>query len=221
MNKDQFQDKYDEIFQEMKDEKMNWNFEDFLKKAESEETTPVIPITETKRPSVPKIFWMAASIVLLFGIFFGIRNWNSGSDIENQNVLVKNRIQQQKDDIIKDNNFAYQDPQDSISGKTRNSIIEDSVTGEVSNPEKVMNQIVPQRGRLTKTGKQKYAENSTKIKNQNATPMYEDNFVIVNGHKIKNEEEAINVAKYSFQILSQNVSKTVASSVVQEYPTDN
>ena len=36
MNKDKFQDKYNEIFQEMKEEKMNWNFErygDFIGKA--------------------------------------------------------------------------------------------------------------------------------------------------------------------------------------------
>lgn len=221
MSKDQFQDRYNEIFQEMKDEKMNWNFEDFLKKTESEETAPIIPIGETKKPGVPKLFWMAASIVLLFGIFFGIRNWKSQSDIENQNTLVQNQIRQQKGDIIKENNFAFQDPQDSISGKSTHSFIEDSLTNEVSSPEKVMNQIAPKRGRLLKTGKQKYAENAPKIQKQNAKETYEDNYVIVNGYKIKNEEEAINVAKYSFQMLSENVSKSVASSVVQEYPTDN
>ena len=32
MNKDKFQDKYNEIFQEIKEEKMDWNFEDFLAK---------------------------------------------------------------------------------------------------------------------------------------------------------------------------------------------
>ena len=34
MNKDSFQDKYQEIFQEMKEEKMNWNFDDFLAQTE-------------------------------------------------------------------------------------------------------------------------------------------------------------------------------------------
>jgi chromatin segregation and condensation protein Rec8/ScpA/Scc1 (kleisin family) len=35
--KRQFQDKYDEIFQNLKEEKMNWDFDDFLKKAEGNE----------------------------------------------------------------------------------------------------------------------------------------------------------------------------------------
>jgi hypothetical protein len=37
MSNDKFQDKYDEIFQNLKEEKMNWDFEDFLKKAEGKE----------------------------------------------------------------------------------------------------------------------------------------------------------------------------------------
>jgi len=217
MSKDKFQDKYDEIFQEMKEEKMNWNFEDFLKKAESEKETPIIPISGNKKPTVPKIFWMAASITLLFGIFFGISKWNSDSGIEDQNTLVQNNIRNQKNDILKNNNVAYHDPSDSLKSKN-SSIMMDSLTNEVSNPEKVMNQIVPKRGRLQKVTKERLAYQQN---NKNSTPEYEDNFVIVNGHKIKNEEEAINVAKYSFQILSDNVAKTIASSVVQENPNEN
>ncbi|WP_449400548.1 hypothetical protein [Chryseobacterium wanjuense] len=34
MSNDKFQNKYDEIFQSIKEEKMDWDFEDFLKKAE-------------------------------------------------------------------------------------------------------------------------------------------------------------------------------------------
>lgn len=219
MSKDQFQDKYDEIFQEMKDEKMNWNFEDFLKNAESEET-PIIKIEKKAKPTFPKIFWMAASVVLFFGLFFGIRNWSNQPDLENRNSLVENQIRKQRNGIIKENNFAIQNPQDSLNVKS-NNLAEDSATNQVSNPEKVMNQIVPKRGRLNKKTKVRYAENSTKNKNQDFDEKYEDNFVIVNGHKITNEKEAINVTKYSFQILSENVSKTIASSVVQENPIDN
>ena len=42
------------------------------------------------------------------------------------------------------------------------------------------------------------------------TAGYESNYVIINGQKIENEQEAIDLAKYSLQILSENVSKTVA-----------
>ena len=222
MNNDKFQDKYNEIFQEMKDEKMNWDFEDFLKKTENKTEnpeTPIIPITSAKKPIIPRNFWMAASIVLLFGIFFGIKNWNTNSDLENQNTLVQNQVKNQKNDILQGNDMAYQDPQDSLKTNA-NPMLTDSLQNEVSNPEKVMEQIVPKKGRLQKIKKQKLAYQPQNIQKNSATE-YKDNFVIVNGHKITNEEEAINVAKYSFQMLSNNVAKTIATSVVQENPDDN
>ena len=36
MKTDKSQDKYNEIFQELREEKMNWDFEDFLAEAEKE-----------------------------------------------------------------------------------------------------------------------------------------------------------------------------------------
>jgi phage pi2 protein 07 len=45
MKKDQLQDKYDEIFREIKEEKMEWSFDDFLQKAENanlKETPPLL-----------------------------------------------------------------------------------------------------------------------------------------------------------------------------------
>ena len=218
MNNDKFQDKYNEIFQEMKDDKMNWDFEDFLKKAENQDT-PIIPIATAKKPIIPRNFWMAASIVLLFGIFFGIKNWSTNSDVETQNSLVQNQVQNQRDEILQGNDVAYQDPQDSLKTNP-NTMLVDSLQNEVSNPEKVMNLIVPKKGRLQKIRKQKLAY-QPQNNQQNNAPEYEDNFVIVNGHKITSEEEAINVAKYSFQMLSNNVAKTIATSVVQENPDEN
>lgn len=61
MSKDQFQNKYDEIFREIKEEKMDWNFEDFLQQTQEGNTetkdVPVIPLK--KKPSFPKWGWLA------------------------------------------------------------------------------------------------------------------------------------------------------------------
>ena len=223
MNRDKSQDKYNEVFQQMKEDTMPWDFEDFLKKAEAQETdaeeegksAPVIPISKGKKPSVPKGFWMAAGIALLITAGFGISRYYAPADLESQDALVQNRIRTQKDDILKDSGLAYQDVSDTLSGKKNHIIIEDSLSNEVSNPDKVMNQIVPKRGRIIRKPKERLAATSKQAAE------YQENFVIVNGHKIKNEEEAINVTKYSFQMLSDNVAKTIASSVVQENPIEN
>ena len=221
MSNEQFQDKYEEVLQEMKKEKMNWDFDDFIQKTEqevSEKQTPVFPIGGTKKPRFPKIFWMAASIALIAGLVFGIQKLNSNEVVEAQNAIVQAKIKAQKDTILNESNMAYQDVQDSLQIRNQ-SVMRDSLANEVSNPDKVMNQITPQKGRIQKAKKERIAYESPSSKP--SAPEYESNYVIVNGHKIRNEEEAINVTKYSFQVLSDNVKKTIASSVVQERPNDN
>jgi hypothetical protein len=101
MSKDKFQDKYDEIFQNIKEEKMDWDFEDFLKKAEGKEDevqhneTPIIPIGTKTKPSFPKWFWMAASIILLLSIGF-VFNYNKNSGVKDQAQLVEIRLKIRK-----------------------------------------------------------------------------------------------------------------------------
>ena len=62
--------KYDKIFNELKEEKMNWDFEDFLAKAEEKEE--IIPLKKSSGGTISKFYWMAASLVLLIsmGVFF-------------------------------------------------------------------------------------------------------------------------------------------------------
>lgn len=43
---------------------------------------------------------------------------------------------------------------------------------------------------------------------------YKNSYVIVNGKRIDNVEEAINVTKYSFQIFADNVSQKLAQPTV-------
>ena len=208
MKNDNSQSKYDEIFHDLKSEKMNWDFDEFLKEAEKSEQ-PTTIISEKKGASFPKFFWMAASLVLLFslGIFFKVFNKNQ---IEEQDLLSKNEILKQKNDFGKGNEIVAVHAEDSLK-TVQDSLVTDSVS--VSNDEEVMDKILPRRGRLKKTVRQFYVQNSEEKKSapeKSATPEYQSNYVIINGQRIENEQEAIDLTKYSFRILSENVSKTVA-----------
>jgi len=213
MNKNKFQDKYDEVFRNIKEEKMDWDFEDFLKKAEGNkpdaEENPVIPITKAK-PSFPKWFWMAACVVAVFGIGFLI---NQHSDINDQAQRVENQIKQQKKDFIAENNehqgqVAVNHINDSIADAKKDSIFQENTLAEKD----LLDDILPKRGRLKKEKRPKYADNATYKSDKSASKDstgYRDSYVIVNGKRIENVEEAINVTKYSFQILANNVSEKI------------
>ncbi len=209
MKTDRSQDKYNEIFQELRDEKMKWDFEDFLAEAEKEEK-PVIKISEKKSASFPKFYWLAASLVLLasVGAFF---KFIQPSSIQEQNDLVKNEIIKQKDDFGNGNEIVAVHSNDSLKTAS-DSLVTDSVS--IGTDEDLMDKILPKRGRIKINSRPVYvqndnAEKSAKKINENVSG-YESNYVIINGQKIENEQEAIDLAKYSLQILSENVSKTVA-----------
>lgn len=215
MKKDQTQDKYKEIAQELKQEKMNWDFEDFLEKTKQEEK--VIPlVAKAKGGSFSKTFWMAASVILLLsiGIFF---NYESGNTVSENDQLVQNEIKKQKDSFHQESNLAINTINDSLKIKS-DSIMSDSTrTVEQINTTDIMEQIIPKRGRINRNSRQRYAEVSTPRDKETTnikTPKYESSYVIINGQKIENEQEAIDLTKYSFRILSENVSKTVAQTEV-------
>ena len=54
----------------------------------------------------------------------------------------------------------------------------------------------------------KTVENSTEIL-ENPAEEYSADYVIVNGKKIYNEEEAIDITKEAFQLFASNVTKTI------------
>ncbi|MFP3594113.1 hypothetical protein [Chryseobacterium sp. SIMBA_038] len=223
MNNDKFQDKYDEVFQNIKEEKMDWDFEDFLQKAEGGESenkeTPIIPLQTKAKPSFPKWFWMAASVVLLFGIGL-IFNYNQKSNVEDQAKLVENQIKQQKKDFIEENSdhqtqVAVNHVNDTIPAAKKDSIFQENSVAEKD----VLDQILPKRGRLKKERRPQFVDNSSSKKYDSSkkdSSGYKDSYVIVNGKKIENVEEAINVTKYSFQIFANNVSEKLAQPKVMD-----
>ncbi|WP_312819720.1 hypothetical protein [Kaistella carnis] len=212
MKKDQTQDKYKEITKELKDEKMNWDFEDFLQKTKQEEKIiPLVP--KTKGGSFPKTFWMAASVILLvsIGIFF---NYESGNTVSENDQLVQNEIKKQKDSFHQESNLAVNTISDTLKVKSDTLVRDSSGTVEQLSESTLMDQILPKRGRIKKELRPRYAEVKQKEiptpTSPAKRPKYESSYVIINGQKIENEQEAIDLTKYSFRILSENVSKTVA-----------
>lgn len=218
MNKDQFQNKYNEIFQDIKEEKMDWSFEDFLQKAEGgvpdpeTQQAPIIPIPKNK-PSFPKWFWMAAGLVLLLSVGFFFNDYRTG--VIEKEQFVKNEVLKQKSKFIEENNHHQEqvavNHTDSISGAKKDSIFQENSVAEKD----VMDEILPKRGRLKKEVKPRFVNNSSfSNKALKDSTGYKNSYVIVNGKRIDNVEEAINVTKYSFQIFADNVSQKLAQPTV-------
>ncbi|WP_185194844.1 hypothetical protein [Chryseobacterium antibioticum] len=218
MNKDQFQNKYNEIFQGIKEEKMDWSFEDFLQKAEGggsdseSHDAPIVPIQKNK-PSFPKWFWMAAGLILLFSVGFFLNDYRTG--VIEKEQFVKNEVLKQKSKFIEENNDHQEqvavNHTDSISGAKKDSIFQENSVAEKD----VMDEILPKRGRLKKEVKPRFVNNSSlNHKASKDSTGYQNSYVIVNGKRIDNVEEAINVTKYSFQIFANNVSEKLAQPTV-------
>lgn len=223
MNNDKFQTKYNEIIQDLKEEKLDWNFESFLQKAEinNKNEAQIIPL-ETKKPSFPKWFWMAASVVLIFGVAM-IFNFNQNKGVENQAKLVENEILKQKNNFIEENSDHQSqvavNHNDSISGAKKDSIFQETTLAETD----VLDEILSKKSRIKKETKPKYVSNSYKKYNAAAKDStgYFDSYVIVNGKKITSEKEAIDVATYSFMKMGNEFKKTVASSQKNENYTND
>ena len=201
--------KYDKIFNELKEEKMNWDFEDFL--AKTEEKEEIIPLNKkSSGGTISKFYWMAASLVLLIsaGVFF---KFNQTKSIEDQDVFVKNEILKQKNDFGNGNEIVALQTNDSVKIVT-DSLVSDSVSHK--DAADMVEKILPKRGRIKRESRpqfvQNFPEKSAKKPAENNTD-YNSNYVIINGQRIENEQEAIDLTKFSFRILSENVSKTVAS----------
>ena len=217
MSTDKSQDKYKEILREIKEEKMDWKFEDFLEQTEAKESPEkIIPITKEAKPLIPKFFWMAASVILLLGIFFLTRFFDQPSTVDEQNQLVQQEITKQKEDgLLIDNEYVVEE--DSVLKKNKDSVVQNFETEKEA--EEIMNKILPKRGRLKKNIKTRLASEEKHItenlrdevyKVATENPEYQENFVVINGQKIYNEAEAIDVAKYSLQMLSSQISTTVS-----------
>lgn len=191
---------YQNIFREIKEEKMDWNFEDFLKKTEEKpEETKIIPLKKGYGGGNQKWYWMAASLVTLFGmmIFFN-------SDITEPTL---------KPIASNENNSSEKPAQTNITKTTENQEINSNsntikVAENNTKPTKKINHEFRNEHQNIASQPSKTVEKSTEIL-ENPAEEYSADYVIVNGKKIYNEEEAIDITKEAFQLFASNVTKTI------------
>ena len=202
-----------EALKDEKDETMDWDFEDFLAKAESPKEVPL----PTTNGGSNKIFWLAAAWALICGSMIFYQKYNSGVDQKDR--LVKNEVVKQKTGIIQDSTLALSTATDSI--EVHKDLLEDSLTEDAGHVN-VLDEILPKRGRIKRQSRPVLVKNETLKAKPNELHMaassdkYDENFVIINGQRIENENEAIDVAKYSLQMLSDNMRKTIAQAHAME-----
>lgn len=181
---------------------MNWDFEDFLKEVEAKEEK-IIPIQRKEpRKLLYKTIGLAASIAVILGIFFLFQK-------EESNTVAPEQMIATKEEVWKKASEAWQQEalQDSATVLPMDSAIQHPTAEKEA--EQVMNKILPKRERIKKNIRQRYAV--TQPNKEAKSTEYQEDFVIINGQKIKNEEEAMEVTRYSLQVLSDKVSETIAS----------
>lgn len=203
MKKQPLQDKYTEVLQEMKEEKMDWDFEDFLKEAEAQEEK-IIPIQKKEpRKLLYKTIGLAAGIAAILGLFFLFQK-------DENDVVAPDQMMAVKEEVLKKASEAWQEEealQDSATVPQMDSAVQYPTAEKEA--EQVMNKILPNRERIKKNIRQRYAV--TQLNKEAKSTEYQEDFVIINGQKIRNEEEAMEVTRYSLQVLSDKVSETIAS----------
>ena len=191
---------YQNIFRELKEEKMDWNFEDFLKKTEEKpEETKIIPLKKGSGGGNQKWYWMAASLVTLFGMMMFFN-----SDITEPTL---------KPIASNESNPSEKPAQTNIIKPTENQKINSNsniikITKNNVKPTKKINHEFRNEHQNIASQPSKTVENSTEIL-ENPAEEYSADYVIVNGKKIYNEEEAIDITKEAFQLFASNVTKTI------------
>lgn len=212
--KDHSNDTLFEVLKTEKKESMDWDFEKFLEKAEPDQSAHIRPIKKTQHQ---KFFLVAASLVLICGILILFKMKSSQSSVSKTSQMVQKEVQKQKTQFNIENNLASNKLSDSVN--TQSPISADSLK-EDEHSAHILDQILPKRGRIKRQVKSQLVQSDVKLLDQSEKPNKElkeastendqGNYVTINGQKIENEDEAIDVAKYSFRILSEQMTKTVA-----------
>lgn len=192
---------YFSFLKEEKQEKLDISFEDFLKKTE-EPKIVVLPIKKTSY----KMYWMAASLVLLMGMS-ALWMFNQPKKIEttivkNPDVPKKEKTQKVApvEEIIEQTStpkpvLANQKSQ-KVDQTANDKVVKDLVRKEF---EKLMAQ---QENSIKKEEKQIQVPAESKSD-------YNPNYVIINGKPIYDESEAIAVTENAFNYFASNVTQTI------------
>lgn len=219
MKKEASQEKYEEIFRSIKEEKMEWNFEDFLMQTENSHIKTA-DCAKGYRKTNPKFFWIAASLLLAAALLFVFKFMNK-SYLENQNKLVIREIQRQKktgeiNDTMKIDQKTVA-VIDTLKFEKKDTIQnEKNETGS-----DVTDKILSKHARMRRNFKPRYAGDShAEHRLNNGVPdsskIYHASYVIVNGKRIEDEGEAIKITKKAVNMLSENMATALGQAKVLE-----
>lgn len=192
---------YFSFLKEEKQERLDISFEDFLKKTE-EPRIVSLPIKKTSH----KMYWMAASLILLMGIS-ALWMFNQPQKIEpaiakNQDVPKKEKVEKVAPVEEKMEQTSTPKPvlanQESqkVDQTTNDKVVKELVRKEF---EKLMAQQETQS---------KKEEKQIKVPTE-STSDYNPNYVIINGKPMYNEQEAIAVTENAFNYFASNVTQTI------------
>jgi hypothetical protein len=183
---------YFKTLKEEKNEKSNLNFTQFLAVANKDKNSVAPDKTNNF-----KWIWLAASLIFIFslGAFWLNNSRNEQAKIKSQ-IAVSEMYKRQKVEIMQD--ITYKPAEVKSKPEPR----------KIAKSDDVLDDILPKKSRMKKRIISRYVVNTPPTKTKQE-PEYESNFVTINGQKITNEKDAINVTKYSFQILANNVNRSI------------
>lgn len=199
--KNESENPYFSFLKEEKQEKLDISFEDFLKKTE-EPKIVALPIKKTSY----KMYWMAASLVLLMGIST-FWMFNQPEKIEptiakNPDVPKKEKVEKvsQVEETIEQTStpkpvLANQESQ-KVDKTTNDNVVKELVRKEF---EKLMAQ---------QDSSMKKEEKQIQVPTESMSD-YNPNYVIINGKPMYNEQQAIAVTENAFNYFASNVTQTI------------
>lgn len=183
---------YFETLKLEKAEKSKLNFSALMALSEEKK---VVSIAE--KSSNFKWVWLAASLVLMFSIvaFWFNNNQDTQENVKSQ-MATAEVYNKEKVQIIHENTY---------EPEKIKTVAEPQKMADTKN---VIDEILPKKSRMKRRVVTRYVDNSKPEKSKQK-PEYESGYVIINGQKITNEKDAIDVTKYSFQILANNVNRSI------------
>lgn len=199
--KNESENPYFSFLKEEKQEKLDLSFEDFLKKTEE----PKIIALPVKKTSY-KMYWLAASMVLLMGVsalwMFNQPQKVETTIVKNNDVPKKKKVETvpEIEEAIEQTStpkpvLANQENQ-KMDHAVNEKVVKDLVKKELK---KLMAQ---QENPLKKEEKQIQVP-------AESTSDYNPNYVIINGKPIYDENEAIAVTENAFNYFASNVTQTI------------
>lgn len=193
MNTDKFQDKYNEIFQELKEEKMDWNFDDFL--AQTEKPLEAKIVSLKKKPNKQWIY-LAASMAVIVG--FGIVLKNNFS--EKTNIEPTKIVQNTSTENTSIQNITKIESTVKVTDNTM------PITRTINTePVKRKKSKYKNTAQYLAKNHQSTYKNQKKVHIDDEIVEYNPSFVIINGKPVATEDEAIKYTKNAIDMLGGNI----------------